>query len=657
MKHLAISLKFLCIMGIFGLFTIGMAVYVTGRLDETAHAYDALIKGDSVASLDIATANRAFAEIDANLGDFLMSTTASQQNKYKNKYLSALELFNTKLENAGRASPIHRAELQKLKAAGDLLIRTKCTAVIRMAASANSTPASTQAAFMTQCAPEFRSIRRRAVALEQELISTAQAHANTLDKAAHGAVALTYEAILGGLIVVLAIGFFAIRNWLVLPLKTLQTVMSTLSSGDLTANVSGTDRRDEVGGMARAVQVFKEAGIEKVRLEKEAEAARDRAEAERRKVEAERETAAKQLAFVVESIAMGLEQLSAGVLTCRLEEAFSPEYERLRTDFNTAMEKLQATMKIVVENISVIRSGTTEISTAADDLARRTEQQAATLEETAAALDEITSTVRSTAEGAGHARDVVATAELDAQHSGVVVSQAVSAMSEIEKSSQQISNIIGVIDEIAFQTNLLALNAGVEAARAGEAGRGFAVVASEVRALAQRSADAAKEIKALISTSTQQVVSGVDLVGQTGKALERIVEQIGEINKVIVQIAASAQEQATGLHQVNTAVNQMDQTTQQNAAMVEQSTAASHHLAQETEQLANLINRFEIGKSKGSDVQAMAQRSNGAIVRNRGNQKRDSVIKSTTNLVPFDFSSAMAGKQSEATDASEWAEF
>jgi len=206
--------------------------------------------------------------------------------------------------------------------------------------------------------------------------------------------------------------------------------------------------------------------------------------------------------------------------------------------------------------------------------------------------------VRKTAEGAGQARDAVGTARGDAERSGAVVRDAVSAMSEIENSAQQISQIIGVIDEIAFQTNLLALNAGVEAARAGDAGRGFAVVASEVRALAQRSADAAKEIKTLISASSQQVDRGVSLVGETGKVLERILTQVTQINGVVTEIAASAQEQATGLQQVNTAVNQMDQVTQQNAAMVEQATAASHALASEAETLARLISRFELGNAQ-----------------------------------------------------------
>jgi methyl-accepting chemotaxis protein len=243
-----------------------------------------------------------------------------------------------------------------------------------------------------------------------------------------------------------------------------------------------------------------------------------------------------------------------------------------------------------------------------NDLSKRTEQQAASLEETAAALDQITATVKKTAEGATYARNVVAAAKTDAENSGQVVGQAVTAMGEIEQSSHQISSIIGVIDEIAFQTNLLALNAGVEAARAGDAGRGFAVVASEVRALAQRSAEAAKEIKALISASSTQVAAGVSLVGETGKALQRIVSQIAEINGVMIDIAASAQEQATGLNEVNAAVNQMDQVTQQNAAMVEESTAAGFALASEAEELSRMMSQFKVGAQSASVVRASTKR-------------------------------------------------
>jgi methyl-accepting chemotaxis protein len=379
------------------------------------------------------------------------------------------------------------------------------------------------------------------------------------------------------------------------PVVAMTAAMRRLAGGDNTVEVPAVGRKDELGQMAAAVLTFKDAAIEKIRLEGEAAEQRRQAEEERARNEATRAAEAAEQASVVAALAQGLDHLTRGDLTYSLTEDFPGEYAKLKTDFNRAIEQLEEAMSVVVGNVSAIRSGAGEISQAADDLSRRTEQQAASLEETAAALDEITATVNRTASGARQASDTVQAAKGDAETSGNVVRDAVGAMGAIEKSAQEISQIIGVIDEIAFQTNLLALNAGVEAARAGDAGRGFAVVASEVRALAQRSAEAAKEIKVLISASTSQVNTGVSLVGQTGEALQRIVSRVAEIDSLVSEIAASAQEQATGLQQVNTAVNQMDQVTQQNAAMVEQSTAASHSLSQEAESLAGSVARFQIG--------------------------------------------------------------
>ncbi len=407
-----------------------------------------------------------------------------------------------------------------------------------------------------------------------------------------------------GLMIVLS----TVMGWLLVrgigkPVVAMTGAMNRLAAGDNTVAIPAVGRKDEVGMMAVAVQAFKDAAIEKLRLEGMTAEQQKAAEEERRRNEETKAEAAKQLAFVVDSLATGLDKVSHGDLTVRLSQPFPAEYVKLQQDFNAALEKLQDAMKAIVRTTQGIKSGTGEISQAADDLSRRTEQQAASLEETAAALDQITATVRKTAEGARHANDVVGAARNAAEESGEVVRGAVAAMTEIEKSAKQISQIIGVIDEIAFQTNLLALNAGVEAARAGEAGKGFAVVASEVRALAQRSADAAKEIKGLISASTTQVDSGVELVGRTGKALERIASQVSEISSIVSEITASAQEQATGLQEVNTAVNQMDQVTQQNAAMVEQSTAASHSLAGEAQELGSLVARFEVGEAHAAKAE------------------------------------------------------
>jgi methyl-accepting chemotaxis protein len=321
----------------------------------------------------------------------------------------------------------------------------------------------------------------------------------------------------------------------------------------------------------------------------------------RRAEESGQEAIKQERAIVAASIGVGLDRLAAKDLTYRMTSEIPEAYRQLQADFNAAIAQLEEAMQGVTGSTDAIHSGTEEVSTAADDLSRRTEQQAATLEETAAALEEITSAVKKSADGASHAREVVAAADEDAKKSAVVVRQAVEAMDGIAKSAQQISQIIGVIDEIAFQTNLLALNAGVEAARAGDAGRGFAVVASEVRALAQRSAEAAKEIKGLITASTRQVESGVKLVGETGASLARIMAQVSEINAVVGDIAAGAKEQATGIGEVNTAISQMDQMTQQNAAMVEESTAATHSLSQEIARLSDLIGQFQVGRTGGNE--------------------------------------------------------
>ena len=404
-------------------------------------------------------------------------------------------------------------------------------------------------------------------------------------------------------------GAFVFHRTVVSPLVGLTDVMKRLASGDLSVAVPASDRRDEVGAIATAVATFREAAIEKERLEADADRLRTVSDREREEREAQKEREAQAVEVAISGLGRGLSELADGNVAYRIDTPFDGKLDALRVDFNDSVARLNAALRSVGENANAIHAGSEEIRAAADDLSRRTEQQAASVEETAAALEEITTTVSDSTKRAEEASQLVAKTKDAAEQSGTVVKNAVAAMSEIEKSSVEISNIIGLIDDIAFQTNLLALNAGVEAARAGDAGKGFAVVAQEVRELAQRSANAAREIKTLITSSAQQVKSGVSLVGETGKALEVIVAEVQVINNHVAAIAESAREQSIGLREINTAVNTMDQGTQQNAAMVEQSTAASHSLASEAAALSTLLSQFRIeGQATAKPASAASYR-------------------------------------------------
>ncbi|WP_047463519.1 methyl-accepting chemotaxis protein [Rhizobium rhizogenes] len=460
---------------------------------------------------------------------------------------------------------------------------------------------------------------------------------------------LRLTLLVGSIVASLAAAVLAwlLARTIVRPIVGMTVAMDRLAGGEHDIDVPAVGRGDEVGRMAGAVLVFKEAAIEKLRLAGETERMRGDAERQRQMTDEQKAREDGEIRFAMDALANGLAGLAGGDIAARLDRAFAPQFDSVRADFNNAVEKLEAALQSVGSNASAINAGAGEIRSAADDLARRTEQQAAAVEETAAALEQVTTTVRDSAKRAEDVGHLVERARLGAEKSGDVVRKAVSAMQQIEKSSGEISNIISVIDDIAFQTNLLALNAGVEAARAGDAGKGFAVVAQEVRELAQRSANAAKEIKALITTSSDQVNTGVSLVGETGKALELIVSEVQEINRHVGAIVTATREQSIGLQEINTAVNNMDQGTQQNAAMVEEQTAASHALAREAAALNDLLHQFRL-----SDV------SRAAPARPAAATARSKPAVSPARALGRTVAKAFGGKATAAAAVQdEWEEF
>ncbi|WEZ82134.1 HAMP domain-containing methyl-accepting chemotaxis protein [Rhizobium sp. 32-5/1] len=391
-------------------------------------------------------------------------------------------------------------------------------------------------------------------------------------------------------------GIWFIRFRAIAPLGNITRYMSVLASGDLSKDVPFSGRNDEIGTMAKAVEVFRQSALERKRLRLEAEEARLVSDAEKAERQRMRLEQAKSLQVVVDTLGAGLGRLAEGNIRMTIDEPFDYQFDALRRDFNNAIGAFQSTLINVLDTTKVIHDNGMEMRTASDNLAKRTEQQAAALEQTSAALEQVTATVKGSSERAQETRALVLEARDCAAQSSGVVNSAIEAMTRIQRSSGEISQIIGVIDEIAFQTNLLALNAGVEAARAGDAGKGFAVVAQEVRELAQRSATAAKEIKTLIANSGTEVNSGVKLVGETGTALQRIGTYVTTITQNVDAIARASAEQSVGLQQISTAVNELDQMTQQNAAMVEETSAVSHTLSEGSTRLTELVQTFTLNR-------------------------------------------------------------
>ena len=440
----------------------------------------------------------------------------------------------------------------------------------------------------------------------------------TEEKALTADQKLSALAVIGSVISLLIFltGLWFMKLRAIGPLTAIGGYMSRLAAGDYSQEVPFAQRRDEIGDMARSVQTFRSAAMERKRLREEMEAGRLLSDEAKALQERQRMEEAAQLKQVVDTLGAGLRRLAQCNIQKTLDDEFAEQFEVLRTDFNNSIATFQETLEQVLSKTVQINDSAVAMNEAATNLSRRTEQQAAALEQTAASLEEVTSTIRASVDRTAETRNLVRDARTCAMKSSSVVSNAIDAMKRIEGASGEIGKIIDVIDQIAFQTNLLALNAGVEAARAGEAGKGFAVVAQEVRDLAQRSAAAAKEINTLIANSRSEVSSGVQLVVETGSALQQIETYVSEIDVKVEAITTASREQAVGLGEISSAVNSIDQMTQQNAAMVEETTAISRSLAADSDVLATVVGRFQLGRRSG-------QKGEGEI---RASQKRGGFV-------------------------------
>ncbi|MDH6298060.1 methyl-accepting chemotaxis protein [Agrobacterium fabrum] len=599
MEHISIKTKMLllvvpiCAIGIAGL------TFVSLKYRNASQSYVSFIAEDGAAAIHMARANQHFTAVSYNAYQILSYDIKDPNiKKFALFYENNKAKLVSELRLVKRLVPDQKTSIDRfIAAANDILLLTNQAVQFALKGDATAANASLRKADPL-IASQVLAVRDWTDKFTQSVdmeSSELAADADATSKYSLAIITLAFAAFLSA-------SLFISSRFITIPIVKLRDRMIALAEGETSADIPSVQRRDELGNMARAVSVFRINAVERQRLEQEGEATRLSVE-EGRRVQLERDTAnASSTDFAVKTLGFALRRLADGDLLHRIETTFRHDLDALRFDYNTSVEKLLAALNCVSENARRIDHSCGEISSAADALASRAERQAASLEETASAIAQLTVTIKDSAGRASDAKTIVAQARSEAIASGDVVRSAIEAMRTIEKSSQEITSIIVVIDEIAFQTNLLALNAGVEASRAGEAGRGFAVVAQEVRELAQRSAGAAREIKELISSSATQVAKGVVLVGETGTTLNRIISGVAEIDVHVGAIAASAQEQSSTLHSVNESVASIDHETQKNASIAEETAAAGAQLALDVEALTNLLTQFKIEAMTSADT-------------------------------------------------------
>lgn len=575
----------ICLCGCIGLSVLGY------RLISSDQRYAEFLSRDAAGIAKLMEARAEFRSAMVEAGNMISTPDGSGGKHDMNATRQEIaSLFETAAEMAPKFAPGIRQASQR----ADRIVE-------QLAKAVEEAKSGSQATAMTM----FISLDAPGDQTDQSLMQLArfvktetESARKTLSADNHKTLLLTVSVMAGAMIAAIALSLIIARKGVITPLQRSIERMSGLAAGDTQTPVDGLNRKDEIGHMAQAVAVFRANEINRIELEIRADANRLETEAERENRDKQRRQERANLSFAIDNLAEGLSRLASGDLVFRIDEHFAEELEPLRINFNMSADKLLETLRSVGMNATAINAAAMEMRAATDDLARRTNSQAASVEETAAAIEQITRTVADATLRAEDAGRLVEQTRSGAEHSGEIVRKAVEAIYDIDRSSGEIASIIGVIDDIAFQTNLLALNAGVEAARAGDAGRGFAVVAQEVRELAQRSAKAAKEIKALILNSRDQVTAGVSLVDAAGQSLKSMVSDVREVSRHVTAIVSSSHEQSNALKEINHAVSSMDQGTQKNAAMVEQTTTTSIGLANEADQLDRLIRQFNLGTAK-----------------------------------------------------------